>query len=146
MKIHRILAAICLSIVGFSRTATAQQPTPRRDTIPLRADYRDLSELLSHLPTVAPRPLDEPLALWLGALPLSCLDRLQSRPGGRGGGRANAATDSTRTRPAVDSTTAAPTRGSPAPPAPAPANTGAGYFWAASYTLMNDHDRLRAFW
>jgi len=25
-------------------------------------------------------------------------------------------------------------------------NNGAGYFWVASYTLMNDHDRLRAFW
>ncbi len=37
----------------------------------------------------------------------------------------------------------APARG---PIAAAAANNGAGYFWVASYTLMNDHDRLRAFW
>jgi len=130
--------------------AIAQQPPPtaRRDTVPSRTDYRDLSELLVHLPAVAPRPFDESLALWLGALPLSCLDRLQPRPGGRGGGRANASppTDSGRGRgaTAADSTssTPPPARGA----APAGANNGAGYFWVASYTLMSDHDRLRAFW
>jgi hypothetical protein len=32
-------------------------------------------------------------------------------------------------------------------PAPGPAaNNGAGDFWFASYTLLNDHDRVRAFW
>ncbi len=130
--------------------AIAQQPPPaaRRDTVLPRADYRDIPELLVHLPAVAPRPFDESLALWLGALPLSCLDRLQPRPGGRGGGRANASppTDSARGRgpTAADSTSSTPPTARGA--APAGANNGAGYFWVAGYTLMNDHDRLRAFW
>src|SRR5215831_10806773 len=143
---RRIFAAAILSSVCLWQAASAQQPTARRDTVALRADYRDLPELLSHLPVVAPRPFDESVALWLGALPLSCLDRLQPRPGGRGGGRANAPapTDSARGRgvAATDSTNNTPARGAP----PAAANNGAGYFWVASYTLMNDHDRLRAFW
>ena len=146
MNTRRTLVAICLSMASLSGPATAQEPTARRDTS-LRADYKDLSDLLAHIPAVAPRSLDEPLALWLGALPLSCLDRLQSRPGGRGGGRATAAADTTRGRGANATDSAneppPPTRGSTAPPA---ANNGAGYFWNASYTLMNDHDRLRAFW
>jgi hypothetical protein len=144
----RRFAALGLFVVCGSLPLLAQQPTTRRDTIPLRADYRDLSELLTHLPNVAPRALDEPLALWLGALPLSCLDRLQPRPGGRGGGRANAPTDSARGRGtnAADSTGSPASRGPAAPPAAAGPNNGAGYFWVASYTLMNDHDRLRAFW
>jgi Protein of unknown function (DUF2891) len=139
--------ASCFLVACLSQTATAQQPpaTARRDTA-LRADYRDLAELLGHLPTVAPRPFDESLALWLGALPLSCLDRLQPKPGGRGGGRANVSppTDSARGRgaTAADSIKSTPPPGA----ASAAANNGAGYFWVASYTLMNDHDRLRAFW
>lgn len=140
------LAFICLSIVvGLPRSAVAQQPAPRRDSIPLRADYRDLAELLKNLPTVAPRPFDESLATWLGALPLSCIDRLQSRPGR--GGRASAPADSTRGRGGntSDSTNAPPARGATGTPAAA-TNNGAGYFWVASYTLMNDQDRLRAFW
>jgi len=134
--------------------AIAQQPPPtaRRDTVLPRADYRDLSDLLVHLPAVAPRPFDESLALWLGALPLACLDRLQPRPGGRGGGRANASplppTDSVRSRgaTAVDSTSNTPSPPAARGAAAAGANNGAGYFWVASYTLMSDHDRLRAFW
>ncbi len=141
----KAFVATCLSVLFLSPPAIAQQPAARRDSVPLRADYRDLSDLLAHLPAVAPRAFDESLALWLGALPLSCLDRLQPRPGGRGGGRAIAPTDSARGRGGspTDATTGAPARGSTAA---APANNGAGYFWVASYTLMNDHDRLRAFW
>ena len=151
MKTRRALAAIYLLTGWLARPAIAQQPTARRDTVPLRADYRDLAELLRNLPVVSPRPFDESVALWLGALPLSCLDRLQPRPGGRGGGRATVAapTDSGRGRGAnaPDSTTnAAPARGASGAPGPAGNNTGAGYFWVANYTLMNDHDRLRAFW
>jgi hypothetical protein len=137
----RAIAGICASLASLSWQAKAQQPTPRRDS--LRADYRDVAELLEHLPNIARRPFDEPTALWLGALPLSCLDRLQPRPGGRGGGRAAVPTDTSR-RTRADS--ADTSRARPAA-APAPtANNGAGYFWVASYTLMNDHDRLRAFW
>ena len=141
---RRIVAGLCLSLAILSWRASAQQPTPRRDS--LRADYRNVGELLEKLPVVAPRPFDEPTALWIGALPLSCLDRLQPRPGGRAGagGRANAATDTSRRASAADS---ADTNRIRATTAAAPgANNGAGYFWVASYTLMHDHDRLRAFW
>ena len=144
MKSRRNVVAFCLCVVGLSGPAVGQQSV-RRDTL-LRADYKDLAELLTRIPVVSARSLDEPLALWLGALPLSCLDRLQPKPGGRGGGRATASPDSTRGRGAsmADSTSnPALTRGSTAP---AGANNGAGYFWVASYSLMNDHDRLRAFW
>jgi len=79
----------------------------------------------------------------LGALPLSCLDRLQSRPGGRGGARAAATADTARGRGENPADSASPPPRGPTAPAN---NTGAGYFWVASYSLMNDHDRLRAFW
>lgn len=151
----KAFATTCLAVVCLSLPASAspQQPTARRDTVPLRADYRDISELLAHLPAVAPRPFDESLALWLGALPLSCLDRLQPRPGGRAGGRAIAPTDSARGRGgnAADSTNSPPPPPLPPPlargsTAAAATNNGAGYFWVASYTLVSDHDRRRAFW
>ena len=142
-------SAVCAfaSSVCLSRPAVSQQPNARRDTT-LRADFRDLAELLRNLPTVAPRPFDEALGLWLGALPLSCLDRLQSRPGGRGGGRATPPSDTSPARAAslADSSDTARARRAEAPPNPAAANSGAGYFWVASYSLMHDHDRLRAFW
>ncbi len=146
-----IAAIVAFACVGQS--ALAQRSTSRGDSVPLRADYRDVNELLQKLPTVAAPTLDEQRALWLGALPLSCLDRLQSRPGGRGGGRANllVAGDSARGRPtlAARDTTAdsigrgrSGTRGPAAPGT----NTGAGYFWVPTYKLVADHDRLRAFW
>ena len=138
----RAAAGFCFLLASVSSQANAQQPAPRRDS--LRADYHDLGELLKHLPTVAARPLDEPLALWLGALPLSCLDRLQARPG-RGGGRATAP-DTSRRPNAADSADTTRRRGAGANAAPPAANSGAGYFWVANYTLMHDHDRLRAFW
>ena len=144
----RTLAVACVGLACLSRPAITQQPAPRPDTIPLRADYRDLSELLKNLPMVAPRPFDESLALWLGALPLSCVDRLQPRPGGRGGGRATVPSDTSRARAVNPADSADTTRvRRDATPAPAAiANTGAGYFWVATYALMHDHDRLRAFW
>ena len=105
------------AVVCASQSAIAQQPTARADSVPLRADYRDLGELLQKLPTVAPPALDEARALWLGALPLACLDRLQPRPG-RGARPAPIATRRTRsagrrrgTRPAVRRTTAPATSG-----------------------------------
>lgn len=114
-RIATIAAWVALACV--SQTARAQQPPGRADSIPLRADYRNLAELLQKIPVTPPPAFDEARALWLGALPLACLDRLQSRPGGRAG-RANAP----------------------------PTNSGAGYFWVPTYSLTPDHDRLRAFW
>jgi len=133
----RRLATI-VALVSFAEATSAQRP----DTVTQRGDYRDLGELLSKTPNVSAPAFDEAHALWLGALPLSCLDRLQPRPGGRGSsaGRAGVALDSAggRGRGSVDSTSTAAARGGN--------NSGAGYFWTASYALMHDHDRLRAFW
>lgn len=124
---------LAIAVMFAANSAFAQRPDST-----LRADYKDVAELLRNIPNVAPPAFDEARALWLGALPLSCLDRLQPRPGrGGGGGRANAPTDTTR-----DSTG----RGArPAPPPPAN-NSGAGYFWVPTYSLVRDHNRLRAFW
>ena len=148
----RFIATIAAAIAFAGvRSTSAQQPPARTDTVPLRADYRDLAELLEKLPKVAPPVLDEPRALWLGALPLACLDRLQSRPGGRGGaGRSNAPSDTSSTaRGAVAGAIDSSGRGGGARTGVVPtggANTGAGYFWVPTYSLTPDHDRLRAFW
>jgi hypothetical protein len=119
--------------LAISRSVLAQGP----DTT-LRADYKDVAELLRNIPNIAPPTFDESRALWLGALPLSCLDRLQSRPGG-GRGRANAPAD---TNARADSTG----RGARPSVAQAGNNNGAGYFWVPTYSLVRDHNRLRAFW
>ncbi len=143
--------------VAFAPAETlAQQPSARADTTPLRADYRDLAELLQKLPDVAPPSLDERRALWLGALPLACLDRLQSRPGGRGAGRAGVTADTSAARGATADSAIGTGRGGArggvaslagaAGPIAAGANNGAGYFWVPTYSLVRDHDRLRAFW
>ena len=147
------IVATLTALLCASRASLAQQPT-RADTTPARADYRDLAELLQKLPNVAAPVFDESRALWLGALPLACLDRLQSRPGGRGGpgagGRANSPADTSGSRsPSVVDTAGRGGRGtvSGAITAAGPAaNSGAGYFWVPTYTLTRDHDRLRAFW
>src|SRR4051812_3532468 len=152
VDLHRFrfrLAVLAVAATpGVSTRMWAQQPA-RADTVSLRADYRDLGELLQHLPAVAVPELDQSRAIWLGSLPLSCLDRLQPRPGGRGGAavRPNTPTDST-VRPPQDSAN----RATSAPPAAsarggpnAGLNNGAGYFWVPTYRLVPDHDRLRAF-
>ena len=124
------LAGSIVALACTSRATVGQQPTARADSVPLRADYRDLDELLQKLPTVPPPALDEAHALWLGALPMACLDRLQSRPGGSWSrehacGYCGGARDRSWRQPA---------------------NSGAGYFWVPTYSLVPDHDRLRAFW
>jgi hypothetical protein len=130
---------LSIALASIGRAVIGQQP---RDSVPQRADYRDLNELLEKTPTVAAATLDESRALWLGALPMSCLDRLQPRPGGRGGaGRGNATVDSATARGRGGADSAG--RGGAARGG---TNSGAGYFWVATYTLMHDHDRLRAFW
>jgi hypothetical protein len=113
MRAHRARLRLALSIFAsfvVPAPLAAQQAPVRSDSTALRSDYRNIDELLRSIPKVPPPTFDEERALWLGALPLACLDRLQSRPGPRG------------------------------------ANSGAGYFWSATYSLVPDHDRLRAFW
>src|SRR5687767_14881838 len=97
------------SVVLFAFIAALQQRPVQSDSIPPRRDYKDLTELLANLPNVAAPVFDDARALWLGSLPLGCVDRLQNRPGrGGGGNRAGgppaATTDSTPGRGgAVDS-------------------------------------------
>lgn len=141
-----VVAIVTFASIG--RSALGQRSTSRADSVPLRADYRDLNELLQKLPNIAAPQLDEARALWLGALPMSCLDRLQPRAGARGAGRgAPAGAGDSANRRAGDSTADSATRGRAARgPAQAGTNTGAGYFWVPTYKLVADHDRLRAFW
>jgi len=142
------IGAILSMIAMVASPLSAQRGPPRTDTT-LRADYKDLGELLAKLPAVTPPRLDEAHALWLGALPLSCLDRLQPRPGRGGAARgANPASDSLNRTAQRDSNTvdSAGRGGGRAGRGGGGASSGAGYFWVATYSLVPDHDRLRAFW
>jgi hypothetical protein len=137
-----------LFVVGLSAAvgqASAQQ-TPARPASAARREFRDLGELLAHLPDVPPPAFDEQRALWLGSLPLACLDRLQSAPGRAGGGNRGATVpaDTTGGRGgAADSTG----RGGRGGPTGGRGNaSGADYFWVTTYQLIPDHKRTRAFW
>jgi hypothetical protein len=137
--------AVTLVIAMASAIAVAplaaQRPGARdaRDSIPLRADYRDIGELLQKLPTVAPPKFGESDAVPLGAIQLACLDRLQPRVPPRPGQRESAGTaDSSAT---ADSTAASDS----ARRAPAN-NRGDGYFWVTSYRLTQSYNQTRAFW
>ncbi|MGH9885409.1 MAG: hypothetical protein ACREBE_07760, partial [bacterium] len=61
-RVHQIVLAAGLALAA---QAGAQQPPARPDTTPLRADYRDVAELLQKLPAVSPPAFDEARALWL---------------------------------------------------------------------------------
>ncbi|MGH7469259.1 MAG: hypothetical protein ACRENP_15000, partial [Longimicrobiales bacterium] len=78
--------ASVLVLLAQTEIVLAQQPPARADSVFLRPDYKDLNALLAALPNVSPPTFDEERALWLGALPLACLDRLQPRTPTRGGG------------------------------------------------------------
>jgi hypothetical protein len=138
------VAVIALAAVP----AAAQRPAARdarSDSIPLRADYRDIRELLDKLPNVAPPKFDRSDAVALGAIQLACLDRLQprvpQRPGDRdspGEADSSAATDSASV---ADSSSSADS--SRTPPSN---NRGEGYFWVTSYRLTPSYNQTRAFW
>lgn len=131
--------ALLLTLCCATSSARAQQSDTRTESTSVRADYRDIAELLEKLPRATPPVFDEARALWLGALPLGCIDRLQSRPGGRPATRPATAPEGGRGGDSTNNSTGA-RGGTPA------ANSGAGYFWVPTYTVMLDHDRLRAFW
>lgn len=140
---RRTLYSALFAVGMVASPMMAQQTASRRDT--LRADYRSLDELLQKLPNISPPTIDEERALWLGALPLSCLDRLQARPGTRASATRPPAS-SRDTSPFRDTEPGDSTMRTRAPVASAAPNTGASYFWVATYSLVPDHDRLRAFW
>jgi hypothetical protein len=135
-----------LIALGSVRTVAAQQTPPRADTIPPRPDYKDLQELLANLPNIAAPEFGEQRALWLGSLPLACIDRLHARPGRAGGaGRAAAppAADTTRGRGGAAPDSAGRRAG---PPGGRATVSAAEYFWVATYRLIPEHNRRRAFW
>jgi hypothetical protein len=156
MTIHRPrLAALVLAGLAAISPLTAQQPPTRADSAVLRRDYKSLSHLLDSLPNIAPPVFDEERALWLASLPLACIDRLQARPGRGGDNRgAGAAPDSAQGRG----------RGAPADSAARAVRvtaqsssdstgrggrgtlSGSDYFWVATYRLIPNHKRTRAFW
>ena len=73
-----LAAATAFSILHAS-ALHSQRPIGRADTTAMRPDLPNLAALAAALPSVTLAPFDEQRALWLGALPLSCLDRLQPR-------------------------------------------------------------------
>ena len=140
---------VILLLVGLAAAvpAAAQQTPPRPDSSAARRDYKDLNELLAHLPNAAPPVFDEERALWLGSLPLACLDRLQPAPGRAGGGNRGASVpaDTTVGRGGVaDSAGRGGQRG--AGTGGRGNASGADYFWVTTYQLIPDHKRTRAFW
>ena len=142
-RLVRSFGVIAISVVAGVPVA-AQQVRPRADSVPLRADYRDLNELLEKLPKTAPPTFDESQAVALGAVQLSCIDRLQPRTPPQPAARDTSGRDSTDGRDSVgrrDST------GGPDSAAAANANNrGEGYFWVTTYSLVPNNNQTRAFW
>lgn len=135
-RIMGMLGAIALlSLVAAQ--AAAQRPRQRADSVPLRADYRDIDELLAKLPRIAAPAFNEREGVALGAIQLSCLDRLQPRRSRRDKERDRSADSSARS--AAD-TLADSTR------AESTTDRGRGYFWVASYSLVPKNNQTRAFW
>lgn len=141
-RVFTFLSGAVAIIALTAAPAAAQRPRARDardDSIPLRADYRDIGELLDKLPRVAPPKFGESDAVALGAIQLACLDRLQPRVPPRPGDRdssnkadSSAAADSSD---AADSSRTSPTN-----------NRGEGYFWVTSYRLAPAYNQTRAFW
>src|SRR5262249_20860935 len=81
MKSRVMLSAICL--VALAAAPSGQQAAaPGRPAAALA--YKDLDSLFHSLPPAAPPALDQPQALFLATMPLSCLDRPQAHPPSRG--------------------------------------------------------------
>jgi len=139
-------AVAVLSLASLS--AAAQQQRPKADSAHLRADYRDVNELLEKLPRTNPPAFDESRAVALGAVQLSCIDRLQPQVPPRPVPPPVASTDSARTGTAVpDSSGRRTTRGASDTAGAARANSrGDGYFWVTTYSLVPNNNQTRAFW
>jgi hypothetical protein len=132
-----VLGAIAL-VSLFTADLSAQRSRQRADSVPLRADYRDIDELLAKLPRVAPPTFGERDGVELGAIQLSCLDRLQPLHPPRGQERGASADSAARS--------AADSLADSARAAPPPFGEGQDYFWVASYSLVPRNNQTRAFW
>jgi DUF2891 family protein len=143
-RLARLFGAMAVLSMVRVPAAAAQQPRRVADSVPLRADYRDLSELMSKLPTAAPPAFGESQAVALGAVQLPCIDRLQPRVPPRPGARDTPANDSTGGH---DSTSHGSRNAKADSTAAANANSrGDGYFWVTTYTLVPRNNQTRAFW
>lgn len=144
-RFARLLGAVCLLSLAVI-PAAAQRPGSHADSVPLRADYRDLDELLEKLPRVTAPAFDESQAVALGAIQISCLDRLQPRvpprPDTRGAASSDDSTAGRDSTSQPDSTGAASDTAAAAPAN----NRGEGYFWVTSYSLVPNNNQTRAFW
>jgi hypothetical protein len=71
---------LAVSVLLALALVPAQTPAPPQEPA-APAEYRDAAALLAALPTAAVKPLDQRAALVFTALPLTCIDDLQPRPG-----------------------------------------------------------------
>ncbi len=133
---------LALGTIALLSVVTADLPAQRTrqgaDSVPLRADYRDIGELLAKLPKVAPPAFDESDGVELGAIQLSCLDRLQPLHPPRAQERGESSDSASRS--------AADSLADSARAAPPPFGEGQDYFWVASYSLVPRNNQTRAFW
>ncbi len=137
--VFRGLAFGVIALLSVASTdAWAQRPRQGTDSIPLRADYRDINELLAKLPKVAAPAFDETDGVELGAIQLSCLDRLQPLRPTRAPERRETPDSTART--AADSLSDSTRAAAP------PFGEGQDYFWVASYSLVPRNNQTRAFW
>jgi hypothetical protein len=143
-RVARSAGAIAL-FSSAAWPAAAQRPRPGADSVPLPADYRDLGELLEKLPNIAPPTFDEAQAAALGAIQLSCLDRLQPPVPPRPGARRTATDADSAARGDNGGRDARATASDSARAAPAN-NRGEGYFWVTTYRLVPRNNQTRAFW
>jgi hypothetical protein len=137
-RFARLFGAITmLSFAGIP--VAAQKPRPGADSVHLRADYRDINELLTKLPQTAPPVFGEQQAVALGAIQLSCLDRLQPQTPPRPAPRDNSSgRDSTAVRDSASRADSIATANAN--------NRGDGYLWFTTYSLVPSNNQVRAFW
>jgi len=140
----QMLGVVALLALAATQ-AMAQRPNQRADSVPLRADYRNIDELLAKLPRVTAPAFAESDGLELGAIQLACLDRLQPLQPRRNQARA-AAADSAASAADSSAASAADSSADSTRTRDASAERGENYFWVASYSLVARNNQTRAFW
>ena len=146
---HIAVSFGAVAVLSFaSLSAAAQQQRPKGDSAHLRADYRDMNELLEKLPRTNPPAFDESQAVALGAVQLSCIDRLQPQVPPRPVPPSTASADSAHAgAPVRDTSRRRTARGASDTAGAARANNrGDGYFWVTTYSLVPNNNQTRAFW
>src|SRR3954471_12788431 len=78
MKALRWAAIVAVLSVSVAAQTPQKPPTSAPALDP---EFKDLAALMASLPTVKVKPLDSTSALFFSALPLTCIDDLQAKPG-----------------------------------------------------------------